>query len=56
MNLKKEVDDKVEFLRHLVANDRARGGGKPMNNEMFLVFKSLQELFGRVNKLERPGK
>ena len=56
MNLKEEIDGRVELLSHLVANDMARGGGKPMNSEMLLVFKSLQELFGRVTKLERPGK
>jgi len=55
-DLKKEVDDRVALLSHIVANDMARGGGKPMNGEMLLVFESLQELFGRLDKLERPGK
>jgi len=30
--------------------------GNLENNEMLLIFESLQELFGRVNKLERSGK
>lgn len=54
--LKKEVDTMVALLSHVVSCDRARGGGKSINGEMLLVFESLHELFGRVNKLEKPGK
>ena len=55
-DLETEVNDRVILLSCLVMNEMARSGGKPMNREMLLVFESLQELFGRVTKLEKPGK
>ncbi len=49
-NLQKEIDERVKLLSYIVTCEMARGGGKPMNGEMLLIFEALQDLYEKSGK------